>query len=715
MKLFIFVTLAALLTACWSVAFAMPPGVTPVALRLSEADIHDATLRRVDGGTWEVRTTGPDPYLFTEAVPDDAALERQHMLSFEYFSATGAGAVQVFLDPPVSEARSVKGAELSRSEGWSRYAVDLLPARGEGTGKTRRLRIDFGAQPGLVIQIRSLELRGRTPQEVRLAQRVVARREAEARAEKQLRAYLDRKYPSHIERVNVGAREIRIAGTVRAVPPGASLFLAAIPLWQDATGTETAFRDVTPIAPDVRGRFAVTVPRRTSADGKWSRLLSRWAVAGKIKGRYQLLSHGRYADAVLPRSPDLPEEKPRNKKGIGGLAPDRPMSDLDDLGISAATVNVVLNGLFSTTQGAGRTPFLYAGETWYANDAAVAGLDRTMLEAAKHRLVVSAIILIGQGANAPADSFHHRIAHPDADPAGIFAMPDVSSERGVTAYAAGMDFLAERYSRKDGRYGRVHHWILHNEVNAGWVWTNAGEKSALRYLDLYQRSMRLAHLIARQYDPHAQAFISLEHHWNTIPQANFYKGRDLLEILATFSHIEGDFDWGIAFHPYPQNLFEPRVWEDKEATFTFDTPKITFKNLEVLDAWVKQPRMRYEGKRLRTVHLSEQGLNSRDYGDVALRDQAAGMAYAWNKFKSLDSIAVFHYHNWVDNRGEGGLRIGLRKFPDEPGDPLGRKPIWFVYQALGTETEEAVTAPYKPVVGVKKWGEVGHAVLRTGP
>ena len=242
-------------------------------------------------------------------------------------------------------------------------------------------------------------------------------------------------------------------------------------------------------------------------------------------------------------------------------------------------------------------------------------------------------------------------------------------------------------------------------MNAGWVWTNAGEKTPLLYMDLYHKSMRAAQLIARQYNAHSQAFISLEHHWLS-PNSRIYAGRELMELLCDFSHAEGDFDWALAFHPYPQNLFKPRVWEDNEVKFSFDTPKITFKNLEVLDAWMKQPRVLFQGKKLRSIHLTEQGLNSPDYSEKSLQDQAAGMAYAWNKFKNLDSIEAFDYHNWVDNRGEGGLRIGLRKFPDEPGDPHGKKPIWFVYQALGTANEGAATAFAKAIVGVKYWDVV---------
>ena len=48
----------------------------------------------------------------------------------------------------------------------------------------------------------------------------------------------------------------------------------------------------------------------------------------------------------------------------------------------------------------------------------------------------------------------------------------------------------------------------------------------------------------------------------------------------------------------------------------------------------------------------------------------------------------------------------MRKFPDDKDDPLGRKPVWFVYQALGTDKEEAAAAFAKPVIGISTWREV---------
>jgi len=137
---------------------------------------------------------------------------------------------------------------------------------------------------------------------------------------------------------------------------------------------------------------------------------------------------------------------------------------------------------------------------------------------------------------------------------------------------------------------------------------------------------------------------------------------------------------------------------------------VTFKNLEVIDHWVRQPENSYRGTIKRTLWLSENGTNSRSYEEKDLQEQAAGFAYAWKKLTALDGIDAIQWHNWIDNRSEFGLKIGLRKFPDDAADPGGRKPVWYAYQAAGTEEEENVFEPYKTMIGITDWSEIMHAV-----
>jgi len=516
-------------------------------------------------------------------------------------------------------------------------------------------------------------------------------------SEAALHAYLDATPPARISAVAVGTDEIKISGRL---PAGAGeCWLAEVPidyLLDDPRRCEV----LVALSADQAGAFHLAVPRVRSRHGRrYDRLTSRWEVVAKDGVR---LSHARYADEVACRAPSLPAAKPKTKKGLGGWRADRAAAELDELGelgIAAITVNIVLDSLACLTEEPGATAIVWQGQTYYMRQRALEELDATFLQAQQKGIMVSAILLV---ANRPG-----RLAHPAAERPGRYAMPGVTSMDGVDFYGAILNAMAERWTRPDGAYGRVHHWIMHNEVDAGAEWTNAGNLPAIVYLDLYQRSLRLMDLIVRQYDPSARAFVSLTHHWAEAGNPRWYGSRQVLELLAKFCRVEGDFFWGVAFHPYPQNLANPRTWLDDEATLSFASRKITPRNLEVLDAYMHLAAMRYRGK-LRPVHLAENGFNSPDYSPDELNAQAAGMALAWKKLQTLESIHVWHYHNWADNRNEFGLRIGLRRYPDDPAEPLGRKPIWFLYQALGSPGEDAACAPFLPVVGIRSWADAIH-------
>ena len=284
------------------------------------------------------------------------------------------------------------------------------------------------------------------------------------------------------------------------------------------------------------------------------------------------------------------------------------------------------------------------------------------------------------------------------------AMPDMLSRDAVEAYAATMNFLCERYSTEE--HGRIHHWIVHNEIQAGYYWTNAGERTIQTYMNLYERSMRLVQTIARQYDPNAKALISLDHGWTYRGSDRAYAGKDLLEQLLKYSRQEGDFDWGIAFHPYPQDINNPRTWLDDQATYSYSTPYITPKNLEVLDAWASLPSVCYNGTEPREIQFSEQGINSPDYEPLSLTNQAAGLAWSLAKLQHLDNVITYAYHLWADAHEEGGLRLGLRKYGDDPEDPHGKKPSWDVFRAFGQPDWEEVSTPYLDVIGIGSWDEV---------
>jgi Family of unknown function (DUF5722) len=242
------------------------------------------------------------------------------------------------------------------------------------------------------------------------------------------------------------------------------------------------------------------------------------------------------------------------------------------------------------------------------------------------------------------------------------------------------------------------------------AWTNMGEQPMDIIMDHYVRSMCLAYLSARQFSPSAKVFISLTHHW-TAPESTslqHYRPKEMLDRLADYSRLEGDFEWGVAYHPCPQGLFQAVTWNDKRPSFSFDSPYITPKNIEVLDAYLHRQPLLYRCEKLRTVLLSEQGFHSKDYSHEAQQLQAAAFVYTWHKIRPLSTIEAFHNHRWIDHRGGGGLLLGLRTLPDA-AKPFGeRKSGWSVYRALDTPGEESVSAFAKESIGVTDFAQIPY-------
>ena len=667
-------------------------GATP--LNLEQSGGSSTGFEKING-TVEIK--GPLGLLMTPlSVPEPDSV----VLDFEYFCQGGIDNIALSPGPPFEKTTSRPLPPMGHSEGWASYSVRIISEEMPLPAGWKQLRLELPLKAEQSVQIRNVKLRAERPGEF---DPPASNPNASAPVEA-LKTYLDTKFPGQISEVSVETDVIHLKGNVGSEKGHYALTDIPIDLVLD---DHQNLRSMVDIFPEPDGSFEINVPRFRKRDGlDYDRLTSRWQIVMKSRDGYVEKSHARYAGRVATRGSNLPPAAPKNKKGLGGWHSGRLPDELEELGISAVTVNVVLDSLISLKPAPGSVPTVWQGRTYHMREDRLARLDRTFREAAKANAMVSAIILIRNPAKTE-DPVVKLMGHPDAVAAGIYAMPNVTSPVGIGVYGAALNFLAERWTRADGKYGRVHHWIMQNEVDAGWVWTNAGEKPALVFMDLYQRSLRLMHLIARQYDPHSRVFISLTHHWAHHGAPKWYGSKRMLDLLVKFESIEGDFPWALAYHPYPEDLRNPRTWEDSAATFEFSTAKITPKNLEVLDAYMKTPEMRFRGK-VRPIHLSENGFNSPNYSKKSLEDQAAGMAMAWKKIQALSSIESWQYHNWIDNRQEGGLRLGLRKYPDDAGDPLGKKPIWYLYQALATPREDDVAAPYLKAIGISSWKEIIH-------
>ncbi|MEA5080271.1 MAG: DUF5722 domain-containing protein [Dysgonamonadaceae bacterium] len=663
---------------------------------------NQLSISEKEKNAYLITTTGTDPYIFTKGI-SKALHPDSVVLTFEYKSAGNIDPIQIFFGPQIREDRSLFGEPLASSSTWKSYSINLKKKiKTFSWGKVNDfLRFDFGTKSGLKIDIRNIHFRSMNTLEKDLYDKEEAQIKKDEMTQGLLSTYLDKQYPSSITEVKVGLSQVTISGVLS----GEGKFSLCEIFPEDTLVTLSTFKNK--IAID-NPSFQVTVARSISrSDITYDRLLSKWVIVKESGSSETIDSHARYADVIEARQSMSPGIL-KSKKGLGGFFMNSYSSDLDQLGITSITINIPITAMMYSYSASNTIEHTYGNKKYYFSRDYLNGLDQALRFASSKKIIVAAILLV-QKASESADPVIGKILqHPSYTSEGIYTMPNLTTAEGVNCYAAALDFLASRYNRTDDVNGRIHKWILHNEVDAGLTWTNMGRKPMLVYLDTYVKSLRICYNIARQYDVNSEVMGSFTHSWSE--SVELYSSKEMLKALQRFSVREGDFQWGIAYHPYPQDLNEPKTWNDTKATFSMNSALVTFKNLEVIDYWVKQSDNRYKGTIKRSLWLSENGTNSRTYENKDLMEQAAGFAYAWKKISVLDGIDAIQWHNWIDNRVEYGLRIGLRKFPDDATDPAGRKPVWYAYQAAGTDQEDNVFEPYKSIIGISSWSEIMQSI-----
>ncbi|WP_054955979.1 DUF5722 domain-containing protein [Paenibacillus dakarensis] len=439
-------------------------------------------------------------------------------------------------------------------------------------------------------------------------------------------------------------------------------------------------------------------------DGQRSRLYSKFVVAARLPdGSYEPIDAPQYitnAEVLAGNHEAYPEAQ-----SIKGLQVQM-TADAQELGISHAALNVPYNELMykSNNHPENTIPYEVEGETFYFRKSRIEQLDIGVKSLSDNGMIVS-LILIMYNTKDP-DSANEYLIHPDSEPGGTVYALNTSNEIGVKYVKAATQFIAERYSMPNGQYGRAVNYIVGNEVGQNKVWNNMGPKHVDAYVREYAQTLRLVDSIVKSTYANARTYVSLDHFWNEKLSDDStwkYDNKVIVDRLISMSHAEGNFSWNIAPHPYPEDLFNPRFWNDSTATDSFDTQRITFKNLEVLVDYMKQDDYLFNGE-MRRIMLSEQGFHSLTNSEEHQKLQAAAYAYAYYKVKFLDGIDAFILHRHVDHGEEGGLNLGLwTHAPNTVVTPDQHKYIYDVFKYIDTDRSLEVTEFAKEIIGIKDW------------
>ncbi len=302
----------------------------------------------------------------------------------------------------------------------------------------------------------------------------------------------------------------------------------------------------------------------------------------------------------------------------------------------------------------------------------------------------------------------------DNNPAPGLVGLNTSNQYGFEYFIAMMEFMAERYSLSDLSNGYIANFVIGNEIDYARSYNRISEKHADLdvYMEEYSRLLRLSNLALKKYHKDISVTMPITQSWaqrgfsDLGDKVTSYAPKAMVEWLNTKTKSEGDYDWGLAPHCYTYGLALSEVFLNDTVNgktpiggvtgsgggMTNDyetTAKLTFSNIELLDMYLQQDKMKFNGV-ARSVYLTEQGVSSFDDADKDKNIQAGCIAAIWYKLSQLDTVKAFCYYRLFDHENEqaGKTRFGLLDINREP------KPSYKVYKYIDTQYSDTVAKEY---------------------
>ncbi len=390
-----------------------------------------------------------------------------------------------------------------------------------------------------------------------------------------------------------------------------------------------------------------------------SYLFSRFIPALRIDGNYVQVGKGVYLlnpEALAGNQEPYPD--PGSKKGILLDPTMVGTPELTDLNVKHAIYNIPLSHIMGETadQTFPTITYTYEGKDYVFNGAAINGYDGLFTYLTEQGMSVTAVVL-----NDWNDAFPELI-HPEAadrDSGAYYYMFNAAEKEGTRTLEAVASFLAERYS--DGEHGMVHSWVIANEINQNRVWNYMNTKDVYHYTREFEKAFRIFYQAAKSHYANARVYFSIDHAWNSNQGDNssFFNGRDILEAFNEAALQHGNYDWGIAIHPYPEPLTRVNYWS-QEYDKTRDATHLSIMNLNVLTDMLSEEAYLDRAGEVRSVTITELGFSS----GSGERLQAAAFAYCYHIVEDNPYVDAFLMNRQTDAPEEvmAGMSFGVYEY-----------------------------------------------------
>lgn len=411
-------------------------------------------------------------------------------------------------------------------------------------------------------------------------------------------------------------------------------------------------------------------------------LFDQFVPALLIDGEYVPVGEGVYLlnpEALSDKREEYPDVG--SKKGLL-LDPNMVKTpELTDLGVKHAIYNIPLSHIMGETT----NPFLptiqyeYEGTTYLFNGAAINGYDELFVYLEEQGMTTTAVVLNDWNEE------HLELIHPEArnhDSGAYYYMFNAADEEGVKTLEAVACFLADRYSGED--HGIIHSWVIANEINQHKLWNYMDTVDVNYYAQEFERGMRIFYQAIKSRYANARVYFSIDHDWNSNKTASpkYFNAKDLVRAINDAALTHGNYDWGIAIHPYPQPMTRVNYWS-QHYDKTQEAEIVSIMNLGVLTDFLSQEKYLDTNGEVRSITITELGFSSKSGEKL----QAAAFAYCYYITEANPYIDAFIMNRQTDAPEEvkQGLAFGIYEYDHS------EKYIKDVFRYIDTDQSEEYT------------------------
>ena len=441
-----------------------------------------------------------------------------------------------------------------------------------------------------------------------------------------------------------------------------SLVMPQIPESDDAyfyLFTAECYEDMQELSGDPEVIWEKGKISEVSFDYEEEYLFRKFIPALLVEGRYVPAGRGVYLSnpEVLAENQDsYPDIE--SKKGVLLDPTMLGTKELTELEVKHTIYNMPLSILMGETTDEDYPTIVYTfeGKEYHFNGKVVNDYDGLFSYLETMGMCSTAVVL-NDWNNAYMEMIHPKAR--DQKSGAYYYMFNTEEEEGVKTLEAVAEFLAQRYS--GGEHGMVHNWVIANEINQFKTWNYMNTKDLVYYVQEFEKSFRIFYQAIKSKYANARVYFSIDHDWNSNHgnNKNYFNARELLAAFNDAARAHGNYDWGIAIHPYPEPLTRVNYWSS-ENDKTQDAEVLTIMNLSVLtDLLGQEEYLDTEGE-MRSITITELGFSSRSGEKL----QAAAFAYCYFIVDANPHIDAFILNRQTDAPEEvvSGLAFGLYEY-----------------------------------------------------